>query len=487
MNNMLLGEDVEQGVSSGGLLTYLPAVLWQRRWWIIVPVLLGITASVAAALLIPPVYQASAVMLVRSPQLPDEIIGQMNDSLVERRIAAIREQVTSRPDLVELMDRHGLYSEERASEPLADVLEEMRENITLTPSTVDLPGAGADQRTIAFELAFEYGEAAAAQAVTQDLMDRILDLDASGNLEQATNTAQFLTDQAKDLSEKIAVIEGQISDINARYGGILGSGSGVIMGSSGSYDVQIAALQRDNANLIAQKNIAGTADTRDPLVLNAEAALAAARAVYADNHPDVVMARQRLVEARALARSNNEKLPLDTIDQQIAFNNSQIAALRAAKASEQAQVSAQMSSQARAPLVQQQIDALRQRLSGLNQQYQDVQTRLLAARAGVRAEDEQMGQRLTVVEPPIIPEEPIWPDRLLILALGIGGGLALGFLLALAVELVLRPIRDPKALAALTGVPALGVVPIIKPGNAAARWWNGIAVKRQAAAWKGLN
>jgi len=461
MNDLLLAADDAPAEGGGSFLAYLPAILWQRRWWIIVPAVLGILVSVAAALLIPPRYQASAVMLVQSSQLPDEIIGELNDSLIERRIAGIRQQVTSRPDLVELINRHGLYADRRSSEPLSSIIEDMRESITLTPSTVELPSSGADQRTVAFELAFEYHQPAPAQAVVQDLMDRMLELDSSGNLEQATNTAQFLGDQARGLEQQISEVEGQIAGINARYGGILGSTGAIIGGGGGSYDVQIASLQRDNANLINQKNLAQSSDTRDPVVANAEAALAAARAVYAESHPDVVFARQRLEEARVLARSNSQKLPLDTIDQQIAFNNSQIAQLRAAKAQEQAQVSSQLASQARAPLVQQQITALQQRLSGLNEQHQQVQERLLAAQAGVRAEDEQMGQRLAVVEPPIVPDEPVWPNRLLILGLGILGGFGVGLLLAAAVELVQRPIRDPKALATIAGVPALGVVPTI--------------------------
>lgn len=461
MNDLLLGADDESAGGGQNLLAYLPAILWQRRWWIAVPAVVGVVASIAAALLIPPRYESTAVMLVQSSQLPDEVIGELNDSLIERRIAGIRQRVTSRPDLLELINRHGLYADRRSSDPLSEIVEDMRDSITLTPSTVELPSSGADQRTIAFVLAFEYEAAAASQAVVQDLMDRILELDASGNLEQATNTAQFLEEQARGLDEQIAEVEGQIASINAEYGGILGSTGAVFGAGGGSYDVQIAALQRDNASLISQKDIAQRSDTRDPVVVGAETALAAARAVYSEDHPDVVIAKQRLEEARRLARNNTEKLPLDAIDQQIAFNNSQITQLRAAKAQEQAQVSAQLNSQARAPMIQQQITALQQRLSGLNSQYQRVQERLLSARAGVRAEDEQMGQRLAVVEPPVIPEEPVWPDRLLILAVGIFGGLGLGVVLGAAVELFSRPIRDPKALAAIAGVPSLGVVPTI--------------------------
>jgi hypothetical protein len=90
-----------------------------------------------------------------------------------------------------------------------------------------------------------------------------------------------------------------------------------------------------------------------------------------------------------------------------------------------------------------------------------VQQKLLAAKAGVRAEDEQMGERLTVVEPPVVPDEPVWPNRLLILAGGIAGGLGLGLLLAGLVELTLRPVRDPRTLASITGAPPIGVVPLI--------------------------
>jgi uncharacterized protein involved in exopolysaccharide biosynthesis len=313
-------------------------------------------------------------------------------------------------------------------------------------------------------------------------MDRILELDSSGNLEQATNTAQFLADQSHGLEEQIAKVQSELAAINSRYGSVLGSASTVITGNSGSYDVQIAGLQRDNANLIAQKQAAQNSDTRDPVVRNAEAALAAARAVYSENHPDVVIAKQRLQEARALARSTAEKLPFDSIDQQIAFNNSQIAQLRAAKAREDAQVSSQLAAQSRAPLVQQQISALQERLTGLNQQYQQVQQKLLSAKAGVRAEDEQMGERLTVVEPPVMPDEPVWPNRLLVLAGGVVGGLGLGLLLAGLVELALRPIRDPRVLTSITGAPPLGVVPLVpkKPLGARRtgfRFWRKTAAK----------
>ena len=79
-------------------------------------------------------------------------------------------------------------------------------------------------------------------------------------------------------------------------------------GDPASYDIQISALQRENATLLSQKDIAKTSDERSPLVAQAEAALASARAVYSESHPDVVLAKQRLAEARELAKQNLEKI-----------------------------------------------------------------------------------------------------------------------------------------------------------------------------------
>jgi uncharacterized protein involved in exopolysaccharide biosynthesis len=458
--------DEAQDEGGGGFISYIPAILWQRRWFVIVPMVLGIIGAILANLLIPPTYRSTALMLVQSPQL-GAMLGADGNEVIDRRIARITEKITSRPDLIALIEKHGLYQDLRKSTPLSEVLKKMRYAISLTPTGGNDGDASAQNRTIAFRLSFSYGEAAPAQAVAQDLMQRIVELDATGNSEQAARRVDFLTEQAKGLMAQITDVQNKIATINAQNGSVL-SNSAVMMlgGNGGSYDVQIAALQHDTAQLIAQRDVARTSDTRDPIVKAAEEALASARAVYAESHPDVVIAKQKLAEARELAKKNTQKLPLDQIDQQIAFNNSQISALRAAKAQEMAQVSSVRAAQSRAPLIQTQIADFQSRLVGLNDQYKDVSGKLLAARAGARAQDEQMGEKLSVVDPPVVPDTPVWPDRLLISAMGIGGGLALGFVLALAIEILLRPIRDPASLAALVGSAPLAMIPVIKERQA---------------------
>jgi len=86
---------------------------------------------------------------------------------------------------------------------------------------------------------------------------------------------------------------------------------------------------------------------------------------------------------------------------------------------------------------------------------------LMKAQGGARLANEQRAERLSLVEPPNLPDQPQWPNRPLMIAGGAAAGLFLGFLLALLVELLNRPMRSPAQIQSM-GLPVLGVVPILQ-------------------------
>ncbi len=466
--NMAYAPADEQSESGGSFMSHLPAIARQRKWWLILPAIFGLIAGVLAAFLLPVKYQSRAVLLVEASLLPEDVADVSESGVVDQRMARIRQQVLSRPQLIELIQRNDLYSSELQSKSLSEVIEKMRESIAIEPVTAEIQQAGAGGKsTIAFALSYLYSDPIKTQAVAQALTEQVLQIDAAKSAETAANTVQFLTDQSSGLELQIKQLETQISTIKAQNGIVLASGSMSMMGmSGGSADAQIAMLQQANAQLNAQRDMTKTSAERDPIVAQAEAALAAAQATYSDTHPDVIIAKQRLAEAKNLAKTTASRLPVNTIDSQIASNNRQIALLQAARAQENARVSTAINAQARAPAVMEQIAQLQSKLDGLNAQYQAVSGRLLAARAGKKAEDEQQAERLSVIDPPVIPEEPKWPNRPLLIAGGLAAGLALGLMLAALLELIYRPIRDVRAVEAATGETPLVVIPTISPTDA---------------------
>jgi len=290
-------------------------------------------------------------------------------------------------------------------------------------------------------------------------MERIVGFYTARNQAQASNAVDYLGNQQSALQRQISEVEQQLNTVTSQNGRALaGISAPVISSGSSGTEAMIMQLQHENG-LLLQRKSAGGSDRRSAIVTAAEEQLAAARATYADTHPDVILARQRLAEARRLAAQPDPSAGGASVDQQIAFNNAQIASLRAQGAQDRAQAAMAISAAARGPAAQQEVTALQQRLSGLNQQYQAISSKMLAAQANARANDEQLGRQLSVIEPPTLPDSPHSPNRLLIVGAGIVGGLALGIFAALAVELLIHPIRHPDTIARLAGQPVLGVVP----------------------------
>ena len=447
----------------GNLLMHLPAILKDRYLLVLVPSIALAIAGVVAAFFMPTVYRSAATLLVESPQLPEDVLGEQGVDIVDQRIAKFRQQVLSRPQLIELIQKHRLYTDKRSSKSLSEIIDEMRAATKIEPVSSQLQRSNNGRSTtVAFSLSFDYKSAAEAQAVAQDMTEQVLLLDATKSSEQAGSTVQFLTDQATALRSQITEAEKLIEQIKAQNGLALSNPGMMAMGGTGgNFDVQIIALQRDNALLRAQRDARETAASRDPIVAAAEAELAAAQARYSADHPDIAIAKRRLREAERLAASNQAKQPPDTIAQQIAANDAQIDALRTMRAQELGRLASAQSAMAQAPLVEQQIAQEQQKLDLLNEQYESVSTRLMQAQGTARAESEQKGERLSVIDPPVVPDDPISPNRPLLIAGGLVAGLGAGLLLALAAELFFRPIRGMTDIRAVTGVMPLVSIPTI--------------------------
>jgi uncharacterized protein involved in exopolysaccharide biosynthesis len=235
---------------------------------------------------------------------------------------------------------------------------------------------------------------------------------------------------------------------------------------TGTYSAQIVQLENENRQLLLQSRKPAA---RDQQIAAAEAALAAAQALYADSHPDVIAARERLKALRQAVPILHQDTDDGAIQEQISSNNQAIGALRGQRDAAIAKANAAVAGQSRAPAILEQASQLEIRASQLRDQYNKVATDLLKAQNSARMAGEQRAERLSLVEPANLPDQPHWPNRPLLIAAGALAGAALGLLLALAIELLRRPLRSPVQIEGL-GVPVVGIVPIIER-EPKRRWW----------------
>ena len=360
-------------------------------------------------------------MLVESQDLPTDIVQAPGTGEIEKRIAKIREQVLSRGDLISLIEQNNLYEAERRSNPMSYVVDKMRKATTVGALAGDIGGGTptSGSNVIAINMSFDYPEPAKAQTVMQSYVTQFLRMDNDQIEDQANLTVRFLSEQA-------AKLQGQVQ-----------------------------AIENQNRQLMAQAR-GGAAD---PALAAAEAALAVAESTYSDSHPDVITARERVATLKRGGQKGGG--PSSVVQEQIQSNNVAIAQLMAQRNAAMSRVNDSQTRQAGAPAIMERAMQLESQANNIRQQYSKVSSDLLRAQSSARLANEQRAERLSLVEPPDLPDQPHWPNRPIVIAGGAGAGLALGFLLALLIELLNRPMRSPAQVQSM-GYPVLGVVPILQ-------------------------
>ena len=448
--------DRAESGGAGWLINHLPAIVWQRRMYVIVPFVLLTLIGVITAFTLPTLYRSSATLLVESQDLPTDIVQAPGAGEIEERIARIREQVLSRGDLISLIEQNDLYPSERRSRPMSYVVDKMRTATTVGALAGDIGQTGASkQNTIAITMSYDYPEPAKAQTVMQSYVTQFLRMDSDEVEDQANLTVRFLQEQASKLATQISAIERQITALKSQEGMVLsGAGAPGYM-DTGSYTAQITALESENRRLLAQARAPGGSSS----LANAEAALALARSRYSDSHPDVIAARENV---EMLKRAPPSSGSTDTLTQeQILANNAAIAQLKTAREAAISRVNSAIAGQARGPAIMERAAQLESQADTFREQYKTIAGNLMRAQGSARLANEQRAERLSLVEPPNMPDQPHWPNRPIMIAAGAVAGLAIGLILALLIELLNRPLRSPAQVQSM-GMPILGVVPILQ-------------------------
>jgi succinoglycan biosynthesis transport protein ExoP len=463
------------------------AAIWSRRRWpALIVASMTLAATLAFARYLPNLYRATATLLVE----PDPTPAYPGPGEMETRLTAMGQQILSRPRLLELIARYGLYPDLVGRASPEAITDQMTRDIQVEMKAFQ-SAMGARGPTTAFTVTYRGADPAKVAQVANAL------------------AALYVQADRRQQSEYVAVVRGQLEEMKnrldeqeQRLGGLRGGGDlpqhlALNMATLDRLNSQLRldidgrmrAMER-RATLLKQLAEADPRGGEEPDA----AALRLAklkrdyeqlRLRYSEKYPDVIRLKDEIaVLERQMAAPHdapppppegaNPAAPASKLQEALRETDQEIKSLKLEEDNLRTEIADYYRRLQGAPEQEKEFQRLtrddqttRDLYNSLLKRYEEAQLKLTGGDATAR---------LRVLDPAPVPKEAIAPDRFRILAVGLAAALALAALCAVAAEHLDASFHAVDDLRVFTRVPVLVSVPRIVTESDERRHWRRRAV-----------
>ncbi len=471
------------------------AILWRRKWWVIIPVLLFTGASIAVAILyIRPIFEATATIQVLPSRLQRsmrEVTPGVSNAVDYREL---QKKILNTPNLLQLIQRLELTKDQLANAeakalhakakwlPYEQVLERvlldmLRDNIAVQMN----PGAQLFQITARNEAP------RMAYRLVKSLTDIFIDESKKNELRGIRGVMEFSNEQLEIYKQKVQESERKLQELKERQASAQVQKIGLDANSVlqlrqliSSSDAAIADRQRKLADLEAQLNLpsidllwerdgrlqqmksrieAKMADFKKSVIASG---LQTESALTLDSEINVLRQEYGSLLGEAVARTYStlaEGLQTVMIEYQLGQIDLYILRARSQAASDLLSRFAQMSTAAPAS----EIEA--QRIEAELQQNRRIYEVFLEQSRGSQIEEALQNSdadfKYSVIEAASMPVEPVGGSKKAFVLGAFGVSVILGLSLVVVLELSDQSIRNVKDVEQLLAAPVWGVIPKI--------------------------
>jgi len=455
----------------------------KRRYWIIVPFLVTVLVGLAYSLKIPKIYEARTLILVQPQRVPQNFVQSIVSESVEDRLRTITQQVTSRTNLEQTIEKYKLYNDPESTSNIDSKVALLRKNIKIDVS-------GRRGETNSFTIAFRAKDPQKVMEVTNALSSNFITENLRIRESQAIGTSTFLADELETVKKRLAGKEEVVKKYREMYmGGLpeqLESNLRILERLQGQSD-QLQSNLRDaeNRKILVQQDMAEAERTPQTVVIPPSAPgerptdleslkneLASLEARYTQNHPDVIRLKEMISKMASespeggteVSPSSGGTTPSSRVDAALRRQHQdiemEIRDLRSEIVSVKSEIKRYEAKVEDTPKREQDLLSLNRDYENTRELYNSLLNRKLEAEIAVSMEKKQKGEQFRVIDPAKLPTVPVEPDMRKILLLTLVLGLGLGGGLAYLLDMLDSSYKTPEDLEKEIGLPILISMPI---------------------------
>lgn len=475
-------------------IEYLQAAR-RRCVWILAPTVVISALTVVVARKLPKLFESSALIVVEQQRVPKNFVQSTVSSNVAQRLEYIEEQILSRTELSQIIQRYGLYQHQGLTTDAQ--VTQMLTDITITP-IIDPNQHDAD--VSAFRIAYQGPDPVLAQEVTRDLSNLFITENLKSRAAQALGTESFIDGQVQQASLTLQTLQTQLRDLKSQYMGSLPEQQGANLQVLGQLQTVLQADADDLARAQQQKtyltSLAEAVSNAGPAaalaangqptpaeqqLTKAKSDLAIAQQMYTPEHPAVirlqaqVAALQKQVDAEKAAASASPK-PASTksaksadtpklspqVQSQITVLDQEIKQRLQDQKDAKAKIAAIQSRIERLPEVEEKLSNLQNAYTVAKANYTTLLEKKSAAATGAAMEQQAEGEEFRLVDPANLPQKPVSPNIPRIELMGVLGALLVGVGLAFLMEMRDAVVRNEADVTYYTESPMLAALPRLR-------------------------
>ena len=450
-------------------------ILRRRALLMIAVFIVVIVTASAFAILLPPVYQSSGTILIESQQISKDIIASSVTGFASERIEVIKQRVMTRENLLRIIKKYNLFRSENESRVTSELIDDLRDRIEIQMLSTSLGGNRRSKTTIAFSLSFEDRYANLAYQVTNELVTLFLDENIKSRVERATETTQFLSQEAKRLKIDLEKMESLVAAYKQEHAGSLPQNLSLKTAILQRTEIALAELDRDykatenelkrlERELSASKSGLGVIETPVYRLKQLKAEYRRASTNYKDTHP-TIRALKRKIEMLEKGDVSEEDIAtpatdtggmidselITKIETLILTTKERLKSIDDQRKPMRAKIALYEKQIIKTPQVELGLSSLLRDHSNAKKKYEEIQAKELSAQIAENLEGENKSERFSLIDPPLLADKPIKPNRAKILLIGLFLALAAAGGIAFLLEILNQRIRGKGALTAVLG------------------------------------
>ena len=473
------------------LVDYL-GILGKRKWNVLACLLVGLMGAGVVFVLMPKMYLSSTLILVESQKVPTDFIKPVTVDTIEERLISIQQQIFSRTLLQKIIEEFDLYRDERKSDPLEEVIEEMRKHIKV--ETVD---TRLRKNIQAFTIAYEGEIPLTVMRVTNKLAALFIEENLRVREQLVEGTTQFLDQELQSLKTTLDQQEKQISEYKNKYMGQLPQQVETNLRTLDRLQMELQNandtlrmaeekrdILRDALNDPMGTSLPGMSPLRTRLQ-QLKGQLIQLQAEYKDTYPDVVQTKLQIQELEAQLKGGASKgtageggsaqglsgvevadasgsgdvLSNRNLEAQFRTMETEIQIRKKRKLETEKQIREFERRIEATPAHEQALSILMRDYENNHRNYEALLNKKMTAKISESLEKRQKGEQFRVIDPANLPVKPAKPDPWKVFFGGAFAGLVLAGGSIWWLDFRNLPFRRQEEIEAALALPVLATIP----------------------------